>query len=244
MKPQADKKVAHNEEFRLKPRHQRRTLQDSVYDNLREMLMSGAASPGDRLTVRAVASSMGTSIMPVREAFRRLTSEGALEPLSTGATRVPVFDAAKLQDITEIRMAVEGLAVRRAATRLTIPELEAIALLQSDLQRVVRANNLSAEAGANERFHFALYQAAGSTQLLRVIQSLWLQMGPWIALLIRENKWPKRERGTRVFRFHDQIIVALRRRDPDAAEAAIRSDISIGAEGMITLARTMPSSLT
>ena len=237
MKLAGEVESAGSEGFRLKPRHQRRTLQDSVYDNLREMLMSGIVSPGDRLTVRAVAASMGTSIMPVREAFRRLTSEGALEPLSTGATRVPVFDAAKLHDIIEIRMAVEGLAVRRAATRLTAPELESIALLQRDLQRAVRGKDRRAEAGANERFHFALYQAADSTQLFRVIQSLWLQMGPWIALLIREHKWPERERGTRVFRYHDQILAALRRHDPDAAEAALRADISVAAEVLIAHVR-------
>src|SRR5579864_1017285 len=67
----------------------RRTLQDNVYEYVRESLMGGQYAPGDRLTAREVASALGTSVMPVREAFRRLTSEGALEPQSTGATRVP-----------------------------------------------------------------------------------------------------------------------------------------------------------
>src|SRR5882672_6640432 len=91
----------------------RSTLQDGVYTFIREALMSGEFVPGTRLTAREIAERTGTSVMPVREAFRRLMSEGALEPLSTGATRVPVLDLLKLQDITEIRLTVEGLAARR-----------------------------------------------------------------------------------------------------------------------------------
>jgi DNA-binding GntR family transcriptional regulator len=84
----------------------RRTLQDNVYDYLREGLMAGEFAPGERLTVRGIAGTIGVSVMPVREAFRHLTSEGALQPLSTGAIRVPVFDLPKLQDIIEIRLNV------------------------------------------------------------------------------------------------------------------------------------------
>src|SRR6185437_15138287 len=104
----------------------RRTLQHNVYDYLRDSLATGELGPGERLTIRGVAERIGTSIMPVREAFRRLTSEGALEPLSSGATRVPVLDFKKLQDLFEIRLSVEGLAARLAANRITESQITAL----------------------------------------------------------------------------------------------------------------------
>src|ERR1700678_2282994 len=112
--------------------------------------MTGELGPGGRLTVRGIPAAIGTSVMPVREAFRRLTSEGALEPLSTGATRVPVFDLVKLQDLTEIRLTVEGLAARRAASRMTAEEFSALEQCDREVKRSIETGSVAAEAKANE----------------------------------------------------------------------------------------------
>lgn len=189
--------------------------------------MTGQYSPGQRLTVRGVAAEIGTSVMPVREAFARMVSEGALEPLSTGAIRVPVFDAAKLQGLTEIRVMIEGLAARRAATRMTAADFEALERCDREVQRVVKSGNLAAETVANEQFHFVIYRAAQSAELLRIIEHLWLQVGPYLAWLIKQGEWPV-TRG--VFRHHKDIVSALRRRDGEQAEAALRADLTMAAD--------------
>lgn len=216
--------------LRPPPQLVRRTLQDNVYEYLREALMAGEFAPGERLTVRGVAAAIGTSVMPVREAFRRLTTEGALEPLSTGATRVPVFDLPKLQDVQEIRMNVEGLAVRRAANRITEDELQQLEQCNSALQAACVAEDWATEAKINERFHFIIYRAAQSADLLRIIESLWLKVGPYLAWLLRnQDQWRIKARGPKSFRHHREIILALRRHDADQAESAIRSDLMTSA---------------
>jgi DNA-binding GntR family transcriptional regulator len=215
-------------------------LQDNVYEYLQDALMAGEFAPGERLTVRGIATAIGTSVMPVREAFRRLTSEGGLEPLSTGATRVPVFDLSKLQDLTEIRLKVEGLAAWRAAHRITPEELATLEHLNAEVLKAAAEDNPTAEARANERFHFCVYRAAQSTELLRIIEHLWLQIGPYLAWLLKQGRWPKSVRGARGFRHHKDILLALRRRDPDQAEAAIRADLMTGAELLLDQARQLP----
>jgi DNA-binding GntR family transcriptional regulator len=215
----------------------RRTLQDNVYDYIREGLMTGEFGPGEHLTVRGVAAAIGTSVMPVREAFRRLTSEGALEPLSTGATRVPVFDLLKLQDLTEIRLTVEGLAARRAATRMTADEFAELERCNIQVQDAIASGSVAAEARANEQFHFCVYRAARSTELLRIIEHLWLQIGPYLSWLLKQGRWPKSSRGARAFRHHRDIVLALRRQDAAAAEAALRTDLIVAADVLLEQSR-------
>jgi DNA-binding GntR family transcriptional regulator len=228
---------------RVPPTLTRRTLQHNVYDYLREGLTTGVFSPGERLTIRGIAEQIGTSIMPVREAFRRLTSEGALEPLSSGATRVPVLDLEKLQDLFEIRLSVEGLAVRLAAARISEAELEMLAEANEQLLRVSRSEDIAAQSKANERFHFSIYRGAHSAELLRFIEHLWLRMGPYLQWLLSHGKWPKRERQRAAFSHHKEILDALRARDGARAEQALRADLMTAAELVTAHAATLPKSM-
>lgn len=206
------------------------TLQDSVYVSLRDSLMCGEFVPGKRLTAREIAESMGTSAMPVREAFRRLIAQGALEPLSTGAPRVPTFDSSKLADVMEVRAEVEGLAIRRAATRITDEQLQEVISANEQMLAARRQRDPKVEARANEAFHFNIYRAAGSEELLRVIEYLWLRIGPCLfAMLEAERKAFERSRKPGPGAHHAAIIEALRRRKADDAVAALRSDLAAAA---------------
>ena len=202
--------------------------------------MGGQYAPGDRLTARGVASALGTSVMPVREAFRRLTSEGALEPQSTGATRVPAFDLSKLRDLTEIRLTVEGLAARRAARRVTAEQISTIEQRNAELLRAAARKDRAREARINEQFHFCIYKSAQSVELLRIIEHLWLQMGPYLSWLLIQGHWPERTRGVRAYRHHKDIIQGLRRHNADQTEAALRADLLNAANVLYKHARQLP----
>lgn len=214
------------------PRLFRQTLQDGVYGHLREWLMSGEFEPGDRLTVRGIATRMGTSIMPVREAFRRLHAEGGLELLSNGIIQVPVLNQAKIEELTEIRLAIEGLATRLAAQRNTPANISVLQDCHAVLEARVDSNDLVAIAKANERFHFAVYSAAQSSELLRIIENLWLRMGPYLLWLLKHELGRESKRST-LFRHHREIIRALSSHDPNRAEAALRADLSGAAKAIV-----------
>ena len=215
----------------------RRTLQDNVYDNLRKSLMSGSLPPGTRLTVRGIGERMGTSAMPVREAFRRLTSEGALEPLSTGETRVPVLSVEQIIEITDIRLEVEGLATRRAAERITDEQLAALESANTEMLAAIRARDAAAEAQANEKFHFTIYRAADSDEILRIVDRLWIKIGPCLIDLLSDYEHSGNIRSRNTAKDHAAIIHGLRKHDPIAAEAALRADLSAGAAFLTTQAQ-------
>ena len=99
-------------DVKLKPVRSRQTVQDQVYAQLREALVSGAFEAGQGFTIPALADSFGTSHMPVREALRRLAAENALRISSTGTATVPPLDIEELRKICEVRLVLEPAAAR------------------------------------------------------------------------------------------------------------------------------------
>src|SRR5260221_14441625 len=95
------------------------TLQDSVYAQLRSLLMRGRFDPGQTLVVQTLATTLQTSTMPVRGALLQLVSENALEVLPSGTTRGPEVSLAKLEDLRIGRVSIEGLAGELACNHVS-----------------------------------------------------------------------------------------------------------------------------
>lgn len=200
-------------------RIERATVQARVYEVLRDQLMRGGFAPGQKLKIAELAAELGTSAMPVREALSRLTAERAVEALPNRSVRVPTLSRSVLQDLREARFAVEGLAVERAAKHITPSTLEQLQNLIAT-QSVREAEHAAeASAGQNRAFHFTIYRQSNSSVLLPIIESLWLQFGPY--LRIASERFDGRD-GTN---FHIDIVSALARSDGAAARAALEADI-------------------
>jgi DNA-binding GntR family transcriptional regulator len=199
----------------------RDTVQDRVYVALRDQLMRGGFEPGQKLKIAELAAAFGTSAMPVRDALNRLTVERALETLPSRTVRVPALSKDALQDLRETRFAIEGLAISRAAANVTPESLDLLRSLIA-AQTATDSEHISEEsAEQNRAFHFAIYRQSGSAVLMPIIESLWLQFGPY--LREASERFDGGEgRGTN---FHQEILDALSRRDPLAARAALEADI-------------------
>jgi DNA-binding GntR family transcriptional regulator len=202
-------------------RVQRETIQQQIYLALRDKLMRGGFEPGQKLKVVDLAEAFGASAMPVREALSRLTAERGLESLPNKTVRVPTLSLERLEDLRQARFAVEGLAVARAAGRVTpetIAKLEALVAAQSETDE---EHYSEASAEQNRAFHFTIYEQSGSTVLLPIIESLWLQFGPY--LRDASERFDGRDgRGTH---FHGTLVEALARGDGDTARAELEADI-------------------
>jgi DNA-binding GntR family transcriptional regulator len=137
------------------------------------------------------------------------------------SVRVPSLSKDSLRDLMEARCANEGLAVERAAANMdpdTLGTLHNFIIAQSatDAEHVSEAS-----AEQNRAFHFAIYRRSGSAVLLPIIESLWLQFGPYLRLA--SERFDGREgSGTN---FHSEIVSALAKGDGKAARAALESDI-------------------
>ena len=200
---------------------ERESVQEKVYAALRAKLMRGAFQPGQKLKIADLASAFGTSTMPVREALGRLVAERALESLPSRSVRVPSISRDTLGDLMQARFAVEGLAVERAAERIDASTLAALQGYIAAQSQIDAEHLAEASAEENRAFHFAIYRAAESAVLLPIIESLWLQFGPY--LRVASERFDGGDgRGTN---FHVEIVDALSRRDGPGARAALESDI-------------------
>lgn len=213
------------------------TLADRVYRHLADRLIAGRFAPGDRFSLRAVAEALGVSMMPVREAVLKLGAEGALAVSPKRAVAVPYMNAARFRDLTKVRVEVEGFAAAQAATLATPAQREDIRRAEAAFRAmsVEHAPDLSRAVELNQALHFAVYRAAGSPELLSIIERLWLRVGPIINLDLREN--PERLKLGDAVRFHAQALAAIEAGDAIGAREAIASDIGNAAAFILSRGR-------
>jgi len=203
----------------------RDSLQQQIFDSLRDAIMSGVFRPGQVLSSRGLAEELGVSAMPVREALTRLTTEGAMENTSSRTTRLRVLSPLDFDEITAIRIEIEGMAAERAASELTDLDLATIRKLNADLTAAAKSGDADWYLKANAAFHAEIYKLSGWPLLLGMIERLWLMVGPSIRASV-----PDCEHMATSQSFHDQIMQALEARDGKQVRKAIVNDIRTAAK--------------
>jgi len=202
------------------PKLQRATLNDEVYGQLKQAIMSGTILPGSTMTIRNLAASFGISLMPVREALRRLVAEHVLTMLPNRSVALPVITPERFREITRIRVSLEALAAEEGTPRISAAEIDRMAALNDAMEQpaVTRSPGYLKN---NRDFHFAIYTASGLPMLTSMIESLWLQIGP--LLTIHQQAFADAAPSVQVH--HRAVLRALQRRDGKAVGAAIAADI-------------------
>ncbi len=205
-------------------RLERVTLGERVHTALRELLMSGELAPGQKMSLRSVAESLGVSIMPVREAVARLVSDQSLEVLPNRAVRVPLMTLSRFRELTAVRLAVEGFAAGEAARRAPrdIAEIKRFeeAFLAEARSATPRADHA---VRANKELHFAVYRATGLPTLVGIIEGLWLKIGPVLNFDLKVS--PERLRTGGAAEHHRRLVAAIEAGDEAAARGALVDDI-------------------
>jgi len=196
------------------------SLRSQVYDSLRDALTAGRFTPGQKLSFRFIAGTLGVSLTPVREAIRRLVAEGAFEMRPNRSVRVPLMTRDKIIELRDIRIAVEGLAAEKAAGVATREQAAQIRRIANELLAARSRGDTAADRAKIREFHFSLYAIAGQPTLLRVIEGLWLQTGPYMNLLYPDFVASPRGPERRL-----RIIKAVQAHDAATARREIEGDI-------------------
>jgi DNA-binding GntR family transcriptional regulator len=204
---------------------ERVTLGHRAFGAMREMLISGRLSPGDKVSLRSMAESLGVSMQPVREAVARLVADEALEVLPNRAVRVPVMTLARFRELTRIRLAIEGFAAASAAEARGPGDIAAIRRHDAAFRRQCRAQtpDSGAAVASNQALHFAVYRAARLPTLVPIIEGLWLRIGPVLNLDMRAS--PERLKLGTSESCHRLLVRAIEARDGAGARRALESDI-------------------
>ncbi|WP_340118227.1 GntR family transcriptional regulator [Pelagibius sp. 7325] len=199
------------------------TVQERVYQELRNALFQGRFMPGEVLTIRALAAALGTSPMPVREAIQRLVTENALTQLPNRTFQVTALTLENYDEWIRLRCEVEGYAAQRAALRAPACVCSELRKINKTFERAVEAGDSVGMLQGNQHFHFAVYEAAESDALLKMIGSLWLRFGPVLSFV--QNVSGSTEMFRRGATVHERVVAAIERRDAKEARFALALDI-------------------
>ncbi|MEB0204643.1 GntR family transcriptional regulator [Pseudomonas sp. CCC3.1] len=202
-------------------------LGSNVYSQLRNALITGGLKPDDKLRIRELASQLGTSVTPVRDAILQLAKEKALVLKTPKDIRVPVLDSDAYLEIRTLRLNLEGLGAETAARLATSSDLARIdANIKNNLE-AINNNDLPEALRLNSEFHFLIADAARMPLLRSYLDSLWMRAGPLIAQAYVHFSM------TMAIEHHVEVLNALRNKDAAAAKHAIQTDILDGNQKML-----------
>lgn len=150
-----------------------RTLSERTFNELKAAIVAGELAPGARLRIGELAKALEVSPMPVRDAVRRLEALGLVEHVPHRGATVSTRAPHELLDLVRARLAVEPAATALAAGAFTHDHRAAAETALRDYQHAASRDDVGAVSAADQAFHFAIYEAAGSPWFLRLIRPLW-----------------------------------------------------------------------
>lgn len=183
-------------------------LRDVVFQTLRQAILKGELKPGERLMEIHLAQKLGVSRTPVREAIRKLELEGLVIMIPRKGAVVSEITVSELEDVLEVRLALEELAVRHACRKHTEEQLETLQKAAAEFRRVLHGPDIVAYAQADEEFHDIIYKMTGNRRLVQILNNLREQMYRYrLEYLKDKSSHPL------LVHEHDEIVSALAARD-------------------------------
>lgn len=196
------------------------TQHQQIYDILRERLVSGQFAPGSAVKARDISAELDIGLMPVRAAITRLVGERGLEVQPNGRFCVPTLTRHRFEELMQARAQLEPLCAQRAlpfVTEDTLAEMEACDARVNDSYRTGDVESYMRE---NFQFHFTLYRCGGSEVLLPLLESVWMQFGPFMRSVFTMDE------KSQIVDKHQMTLDAIRRGDATALGIAIQADIA------------------
>jgi len=208
-----------------------RSRSQEVYERLRASIIHGMFRPNERLVEDELAEQLGTSRTPIREGLQRLALEGLVTSRRRGWV-VREYTPDEIEEIYEVRMALEGYAARLAAERANAQQLEHIAAIYRDKERELVRARRDVMIDLNETFHDAVTAATGNKRLVEQIRrNRAYYVNYPLPLLYTE------EEALASLAEHDRIVQALSDRDADQAERVAREHIGRALELILSRIR-------
>ncbi|HYH01692.1 MAG TPA: GntR family transcriptional regulator [Bacillota bacterium] len=195
-------------------------LRELVFESLREAIISGQLSPGERMMEIQLAEEMGVSRTPVREAIRKLELEGLVVMIPRKGAYVAGLSLKDVTDVFEIRGALEGLAAELAADRITEDELESLERYLVKISEDIEHGDLNRVVETDTDFHTILYQASRNSRLSQIINNLREQIQRFRTTSL---SFPGRMKTA--LEEHRKIVEAISSRDGELARKLAKEHI-------------------
>lgn len=151
-------------------------LRDVVFNTLRQAILTGELKPGERLMEIHLANKLGVSRTPIREAIRKLELEGLVTMIPRRGAEVAQITEKSMNDVLEVRRAMDALCVELACDRISPEELEALRKACDTFAEAVKTGDIKVIAQSDVALHDIIVQATGNRRLVQLINNLSEQM--------------------------------------------------------------------
>lgn len=195
-------------------------LRDVVFNTLREAILKGELKPGERLMELQLAAKLGVSRTPIREAIRMLEQEGLAVTIPRKGAEVARMTEKDMEDVLEIREALDELASKIACTRMTEDQLKQLETIKESFVESTRSHDVKRIAEADVSFHDVIYEATGNPKLVSMLNNLREQIYRYRVEYLKEEKnYPT------LIEEHEAIVEALYARNQDEVVRAMHTHI-------------------
>ena len=150
-----------------------KTKTEVVYNFLKKNILDGRYPPGEKIVISAIARQLDVSYIPIREAIKRLQTEGLLDVTPHVGAKVVKINQHEFEQITLIRAELEALATRLSVEYLSEKDLNALERINSEGDALIRNKSYLQLSELNEKFHFTIYRTLPHNLILKTISDLW-----------------------------------------------------------------------
>lgn len=192
-------------------------LREVVAETLREAIVNGTLNPGERLMEIQLAEELGVSRTPVREAIRKLELEGFVIMIPRRGTYVADLSIKDINEVFEIRTALDVLAAGLAVERITEDELEQLERLLVEIGKLIEGDDIDKIVEVDSQFHDVLYKASRNDRLVGIINNLREQITRFRSISIQ---YPGRMKVS--IEEHRQLVEAIADRNTELAQQIAR----------------------
>jgi DNA-binding GntR family transcriptional regulator len=216
------------------------TARDFALQNLRTSILEGRLTPGQELDAQELATSMGMSRTPVREAIKILEVQGFATQRRFTTPVVSPLSQEHIEEVYLIRRSLEGLATYYACSRIQAGELERLKQINLELGTALDNDGPILWSQLNRQFHSRLYAACDKPFLCRYIESL-MDMAVFYMMALAKYIRPRVEESVGE---HAEILRACEKRDPDLAQRLLEKHMAKGVPMLVDYVRAHANELT
>lgn len=195
-------------------------LRDVVFNTLRQAILTGELKPGERLMEIHLANRLGVSRTPIREAIRKLELEGLVTMIPRRGAEVAQITEKSMNDVLEVRRAMDALCVELACDRITPEELEQLKEACDVFEAAVKTRDVKKIAQADVALHDIILRATGNQRLIQLVNNLSEQMYRYRFEYIKDSS-----QHERLVEEHRMIYQSILQKDQEMAAAAARTHI-------------------
>lgn len=207
-------------------------LRDVVFQTLRGAILKGDLKPGERLMELQLASKLGVSRTPIREAIRMLEQEGLAVTIPRKGAEVAKMTEKDMEDVLEIRLSLEGLAVRLSCEKITPVTLQELKVAMEDFEEKTKTGQFVEMAKSDVKFHEILYKASNNPKLQQLLSNLREQMYRYrVEYLKDDGIYP------RLIEEHQKMYNALKAKDQELAVSYVEKHLHNQAEAVKKIIR-------